>query len=169
MTPCALTSCHIVISKQGMAVRRSRPNEQVLNRKETTWYENHAVIFRLSVQSESRVEPWIRSRPEASLMIRLTRECKRWHPLAPGRRYVLRRNPLSEYVSLHLSVKFTTNCVPLSRIKWERYIFYKEVCFVSFTEVRSLSLIMFLVESIKDYTTYGGSIYCHYSQVHSDL
>ena len=36
---------------------------------------------------------------------------------------------LSEYMSLHLSLKLTSNCVPLPRIKWEIY-FYKEVYFV---------------------------------------
>ena len=40
--------------------------------------------------------------------------------MAPGRRYGVRRSPLSEYMSFHLSLKLTTNCVPLSRIKWER-------------------------------------------------
>ena len=83
LTPYALTSCHIVISKQGMAERRSRLVEQVCNRKETRWYENHVIRFRQSVQSESRVEPGIRSRSEAlvsSLTIRLARGCKRWHP-----------------------------------------------------------------------------------------
>ena len=38
--------------------------EQVSNRKETTWYENHAVRFRQSAQSESRVELEICSRSE---------------------------------------------------------------------------------------------------------
>ena len=37
--------------------------QQVCNRKETTWYENHAV--RQSIQSESRAEPGIRSWSEA--------------------------------------------------------------------------------------------------------
>ena len=54
------------------------------------------------------------------------------------------RGSLSEYMSLHLSLKLTTNCVPLLRMKWERYFFYKEVCFVSFIEVRSLSLCSWL-------------------------
>ena len=44
-------------------------------------------------------------------------------PLAPGRRHGTRRSPLSEYMSLHLSLKLTTNCVPLSRIKWEIYFY----------------------------------------------
>ena len=33
--------------------------------------------------------------------------------LAPGRRYGARRSPLSEYMSLHLSLRLTTNCVPV--------------------------------------------------------
>ena len=124
-----------------MAVRRGGPIEQVYKRKETTWYENHAVRFKQSVQSKSRVEPGIYSWSEAfltSLTIRLARGCKRWHFLAPGRRYGTRRSPLSEYMSLHLSLKLTTNCVPLSRIKSERYIFLKK-CFV-----RSLKFVYYL-------------------------
>ena len=121
-----------------------RPVEQVCNRKETTWYENHVTRFRLSVQSESRVEPGIRSRSEvlvSSLTIRLARGCKCWHLLAPGRRYGARRRPLSEYMSVHLSLKLTTNCVPLSRIKWERYIFMKTcISFRSLKFVHYLSL-----------------------------
>ena len=123
---------------RGMAVRRGRPVEQVCYQKEATWYENYAVWPRQSVRSESKVEPKIRSPSEAlvsSLTIRLARGCKRWHPLAPGRRYGARRSPNSEYISLHLSLKLTTNCVSLSRIKWEIYS-YKEVCFVSLIEFR---------------------------------
>ena len=37
-----------------MAVCLGKPVKQVRNWKETTWYENHAVRFRQSVQSESR-------------------------------------------------------------------------------------------------------------------
>ena len=156
-TSCALTSCHVVISKQWVAVRRGRPVEQVCNRKETTWYENHTFRFRQSVQSESRVEPGICSRSRASRTsrtIRLTWWCKRCHSLAPGRRYGARRSPLSEYMSLHLSLKLTTNWVSLSRIKWERYIFIKK-CVRSLFEVRSLSSIMFLVGSMRSIQHYG--------------
>ena len=40
---------------RGMAMRRSRPVEQVCNRKGTTWYENYAVRFRQNrVRIESR-------------------------------------------------------------------------------------------------------------------
>ena len=118
------------------AVRSGKSVVQVSNQKETTWYENHAVSFRQPVQSESRVEPGIRSRSEAlvsSLMIRLARGCKRWHPLAPGRRYGARRSPLSEYMSVHLSLNLQqTVCSFKMR---EIYFFYKEVCFVSFIEI----------------------------------
>ena len=46
----------------GMAVRWGKPVKHVCNRKETMWYENHAVRFR---QSESRIEPRIRNQSEA--------------------------------------------------------------------------------------------------------
>ena len=36
-----------------MAVRQRGPVEQVCNRKETTWYENHAVRFRQSSQNRA--------------------------------------------------------------------------------------------------------------------
>ena len=114
---------------RGMAERRGRAVEQVCNRKETTWYENHAVRFRQSVQSESKVEPGILSRSEALGRLwqyGLQGGCQRWHPVSPGRRYGARRSPLSKYMSLYLSFKLPTNCVPFSRIKRERYIFIKK-------------------------------------------
>ena len=142
----------LLLVNRGVAVRWDRPVEQVSNREETTWYENHAVRFRLSIQSESRVEPGIHSRSEAlvsSLTIWLARGCKRWHPLAPERRYGARRNPLSEYMSLHLSLKLTTNCVLLSRIKWQIYIFINKC--VSFRSLKFVHwyLIMFFVGSVR--------------------
>ena len=53
----------------------------------------------------------------------------------PGSRKKLwgKKSPIWVYVSLSISQIY--NCVPLSRIKCERYIFYK-VCFVSSIEVR---------------------------------
>ena len=45
-------------------------------------------------------------------------------------------------MSIRLSIcQLTTNCMPLSRIKWEIYS-YKEECFVSFIDVRSLFFIV---------------------------
>ena len=145
---CCLTSCHIVISKQGDGRASGSAVELVCNRKETTWYENHTVRFRQSVQSESRVEPGIRSQSEAfvsSLTLRLARECKCWHPLLPGRRYGARRSPFSEYMSLHQSLELPTNRVPLSRIKMREIYFYKEVYFVSFIEFHESCLIISLM------------------------
>ena len=101
---------------------------------------------RSDLESELRVEPGIHNRSEA--LGRLWRYGLQGGqvlaPMAPERRYGARRSPLSEYMSLRLSHKLTTNCVPLSRIKWEIYL-YKEMCFVSLIDVRSLSLIKFLV------------------------
>ena len=85
----------------------------------------------------------------SSLAIRLARRCKLWPSLAPGRRYGARRSPLSDYISLHLSLKLTTKCVPLSRLKLERYIFIKKC--VSFRSLKFVSIasIMILVGSMK--------------------
>ena len=67
-------------------------------------------------------------------------------PPAPGRRYGTRRSPLSEYMSLHLSLKLTTNCGPFSRIKWETY-FYKEVfhSFIMFDYYTTLAITKGLI------------------------
>ena len=128
VTQCALTSCHVVISEQGGEVRQGGPVEQVCNRKETTWYESHAVRFRLSLQSESRVEPGIRSRSEASersLMICLARGTS-------VRTLWLQEKGMGQEVyssltmSLHLSLNLTTNCWPLLIIKWKRHNFIKK-------------------------------------------
>ena len=125
VTPGALTNCHVVISKQCVGVGRS--SRCVTGRRPRD--ENHAVRFRLSpVRIESRSEALV-----SSLMIKFERGCKHWHPPTPERRYGT-RSPLPEYMSLHLSLKLTTNCVPLSRIKWERYIFIKKC--VSFPSLK---------------------------------
>ena len=116
---------------RGIVVCRGRSVEQVYYRKKTTWYENYVVSLGMSVQSESsrtRDTQPIRG-VRLPLTIRLSRRRKRCYPLAPGRRFGTRWIPLSEYMILHLSLKLTTNCVPLSRIKRDMY-FYKEVCFV---------------------------------------
>ena len=108
---------------RGMAVRQGRPIEQVCNRKKTTWYKNHTVRFLDSQSCQNRESQPIKG---VSVVSDNTAckggGCKRWHPVAPGKRYGARRSPLSEYMSLHLSLKLTTNCGPISRIKGERYI-----------------------------------------------
>ena len=123
-----------------MALRRGSQVQQVRNLMKTTWYENNAVSFRERQRIESRARDTQPIRGvRLSLTIRLARGCKRWHPLAPRRRYGARRSPLSEYMSLQWSLKLTTNCGHLSRIKWEIY-FYKEV-FRSFIEFRKSCLL----------------------------
>ena len=107
--PCVLWQAVTLWLVNRRAVRQSRPVEQVCNRKETTWYENHVVSFRQSVQSKSKIEPGIRNQSEvleSSLTIRLARRCKRWDPLTPGR----------------ISQTYNKLCASLEN-KWERYIF----------------------------------------------
>ena len=121
-----------------MAVLQGRLVKQVCNWKETVWYENHMV----RIESQARDTQPIRG-VRSSLMIQLARGFKRWNPLAPGRRYGARRSPLSKYMSLHLTLKLTKNCGPLSRIKWERYIFLLRSVF------RPSIIFMFLVGSMR--------------------
>ena len=59
-----------------------------------------------------------------------------------------RRSPLSEYICLFTYRSHTTETSTLSRIKCERYMFIKK-CVRSFIEVHKLSLIMFLVWSMR--------------------
>ena len=91
VTPCALTSCHVVICKQGSTISALGFNRCVTGRKPRNG--NHAVRFRQSRELQS-------SKGHAADQVvsdELARGCKRWYPLAPG------RSPLSEYMSLHLS------------------------------------------------------------------
>ena len=57
----------------------------------------------------------------------LARGSKRWHPLASRRRYGKKKSSLWVYVSPSIS-QLTTNCGPLSRIKWEIYFYKKVFC-----------------------------------------
>ena len=93
---------------------------------------------RQRIESRARDTQPIRS-VRSSLTIRLARGCKNWQTLALVRIYRTRRNPLSEYMSVYLSLKLRINCEPLLRIKWEIY-FYKEV-FRSFIEFRKSCLM----------------------------
>ena len=129
---------------RGLAVRRGRPVEQVCNQKETTWYENPAFRFRQSDKSEE-------SRTRDTQPIRgvsVVSEdtfCKGGGSIGtPGSRKKIwgkKKSPLWVYVSPSIS-QTSTNCVPLSRIKWERDIFY---CFVSLIEFRKSCLVISLM------------------------
>ena len=123
-----VTSCHVVISKQGSTIRSVGYNRCVTGRRLRD--ENHAVRFGQSGENSSRA--W-NTQPIRGVSDELARRCKRWHPLTPGRRYGKKNSSLLVYFSPS-TFQLTTNCGPFSRIKWETY-FYKEV-FRSFIEVR---------------------------------
>ena len=53
VTPCTLTSCHVVISKQDSTIRAVGYNRCVIGRRPRD--ENHAVRFRQSAENRSRV------------------------------------------------------------------------------------------------------------------
>ena len=59
-----------------------------------------------------------------------------------------KKSPLWVYVSPSIFQTYNKLCAPFENKMREIY-FYKEVCFVSFIEVCSLSLIMFLVGSMR--------------------
>ena len=93
-----------------MAVRRGRPVEQVCNWKETTWYENHAVRFRKSVQSEE-------SRARDTQLIRGVRSSRtiRLALAPPGSRKKIwskKKSPLWEYVSPSICQTYNKLCAP---------------------------------------------------------
>ena len=94
VTPCAFTSCHAVISKQDSTIRAVGCNRCVTGRRPHD--ENHAVRFRQSAENRSQARD---TQSIRSVSDELTRGCKRWHPLAPGRRYG--KKSLSEYMSLN--------------------------------------------------------------------
>ena len=135
VTPCALTSCYVLISKQGMEECQGSPVQLVCNRKVTTWYENHAVRFKQSRVRDTQPIRGVRS----SLTIQFARWCKRWSLLAPWRRFETRRSPLSEYMSLYLSLKLTTNCGPLARIKWDVFYIYVFRSFIAYNTTQSVT------------------------------
>ena len=57
-------------------------------------------------------------------------------------------------MSLHLSLKLTTNCVSLLRIKWKRYIFIKKC--VSFVHWSSFIIFDYVLGWVYEkYTTHG--------------
>ena len=141
VTPYALKAVTLWLVNLGLVMRRGRPVEQVCNRNETKWYENHAVRFRQSVQSESRVEPGTSNWSEASLTS-LTIRLARWVQTSapPGSRKKIwgkKNSPFWVYVSPSISQTYNKLCAPFEN-KMKEICFYKEVCFVSLIEVRSL-------------------------------
>ena len=68
VTPCALTSCHVVISKQDSTIRAVGYNRSVTGRRHND--ENHAVRFRESQSSVGHAA-------DQSVSDELARCCKR--------------------------------------------------------------------------------------------
>ena len=120
VTSCALTSSHVLISKQenGSLLEKSGP---------TCMYPegDHVINMRSDLKRVQRIESLARdTQPirgvSSSLMIRLVRGCKHWHPWLPEEGMGQEEVP-SLSISLHIILKPTTNWVPLSKIRWEIY------------------------------------------------
>ena len=136
MTSCALTSCHVVISKQGSRLRTLGYSWCV-----TGWRprdENHAVRFRQSAENCSRARD---TQP-----IRCVSACKGVQALVPPVfwKKIWEEEVFSLSICLPTHLSHTTETSTLSRIKCGRYIFIKK-CVRSFIEVHKLCLIMFLL------------------------
>ena len=136
VTPWALTSCHVVIRKQGwQCIGKVRSSNCITGRRPRDVRTTRSDLDRVQrITSRARDRQPIRLISDVSDDTAWKKGCKRWHSLVPRRRYGTRRSPPSEYMTLHLSFKLTANCGILSGIKWEIY-FYKEV-FRSFIEFR---------------------------------
>ena len=136
-----------------MSVRWGRPVEQVCNRKETTWYVNHEVNLRQSIQSELRVEPGRQLIREP--LGRLWRYGLQVGA-SVGTHWLQKEHMGQEEVSslsICLSI-YLSNSVPLSRIKWERYIFIKKC--VSYVHWSSFIIFDYILGWVYEkYTTIG--------------
>ena len=117
VTPCALASCHVLISKQDSTVRAVGYNRCVTGRRPRD--ENHEVRFGQSAENRSRARD---TQPIRS---------------SPGRRYGKKKSSWKkiweeEVLSLSIrspppSLTHHRNINPFENKVWEIY-FYKEVC-----------------------------------------
>ena len=109
VTPCALASCHILISKQ--QCDQGTRVQQVCNRN-----ENHAVRFRQSAQNRSRA--WD-TQPIRCIRGSLTMACKRVQVLAPpgSQKKIWEEEVLSLSICLSIYLSNQQLTVGLSRIK----------------------------------------------------
>ena len=106
VTPCALTSCHVVISKLESTIRALGYNRCVTGSRSRN--ENHAIRFRK--RQRIAVERGTRSRSEASLTS-LQRGARVGIPWLLEE-HMGRKSPLSEYMSLHPSLTHHRNINP---------------------------------------------------------
>ena len=97
VTPCALTSCHIMISKQGRMIGAFRYNRCITGRRPRD--ENHPVRFRQSAENRSRAKDL---QPIRSSLMSLQGGASVGTP-CPLEEDMERRSPFSGYMSLHPS------------------------------------------------------------------
>ena len=136
VTPCAITSCHVVISKQGSTIGALVYNRCVTGRRPRD--ENHAVRFGQSAENHSRA--W-GTQPIRSSLTSLQGGANVDTPWLPVKD--MEKSPPSEYICLSIYLSANNKQWALSKIKWEIY-FYKEV-FRSFVHWNHKSfLIMYL-------------------------
>ena len=116
VTLCALTSCHVVISKQDRTIRALEYNRCVTGRREVD--ENHAVRFRQSAEKKS-------TEGHAADQRRCWRACKGVQALAPlgSWRKIWEEQVLSMSICHSTHLSYTTETSTLLRIKCERFIF----------------------------------------------
>ena len=120
--PMCLASGHILISKQDSTIRALRYNRCVTGMRSRD--ENHAVRFTQNAENRSRSRD---TQPTRGVSDELARGCKRWHPLAPERRYGKKKSSLWVYVPPPIS--HTPQKHQHFREQSVRGIyFYKQVC-----------------------------------------
>ena len=136
VTLCALTSCHVVISKQDSTIRAVEYNWCVTGRRPCD--ENHAVRFRQCWELQS-------SKEHAADQRSLWRACKEVQALAPPGSWkkIWEEEVLSLSICLSTHLSHTTETSTLSRIKCDRYIFLWRSVFNRSLKFVNLRLIMF--------------------------
>ena len=155
VTPCALTSCHAVIGKQGddSASGQSGPHRCITRRRSRD--ENHVVRFRQCRESESSV------RRAADQCVSDGTACKEVQTLAPpGSQKKIWEEVFS--LSICLSIYHSTNnkLWALFENKMRGIFFYKQVIFF-----RSLSVIMFLDGSTRLYNKQNSRLNFFFSRL----
>ena len=129
------------LANSGMAVRLGRPVEQVCNRKETTWYENHVLRFRQSgSQNRESSQGYAADRRRLRRLWRYGLQVGA-NVGTPGSRKKIwdkKKSPLWVCVSPSISQSYNKLCAHFENKMREIY-FYKEVCFV-----RSLKFVRYL-------------------------
>ena len=124
VTPCALTSCHVVISKQGSTISVVGYNRCVTERRSRD--ENHAVRFGQSAENRIRARD---TQPIRGVADQLARSCKHLQP--PGSRKKIREEVLSLSICLYIFLSTNNKLWTLFENK-ARYIFLKRSVFRSF-------------------------------------